>query len=92
MLRTTFETLCDRYLRHKITSIFDVKFDEWLGAKFRCLYERIFERFSLESEDDKIDVQDLVISLAVLALMELEQQLEMVFQLTDVDEDGCLSI
>lgn len=47
--------------------------------------------FSLEG-DEKIEIQDIAISLAVLARLELDPKLDLIFQLSDVDEDGCLSI
>ncbi|CAD8203449.1 unnamed protein product [Paramecium octaurelia] len=66
-------------------------FEIWVGKKFETLFEKLFERFQLEF-DDKIEIQDLVLSLGVLARMELEKKLELIFDLSDVDEDGCLSI
>jgi len=39
-----------------------------------------------------VEIQDVVLSLAVLARLELDPKLDLIFQLSDVDEDGCLSI
>lgn len=39
-----------------------------------------------------MEIQDVVLSLAVLARLELDPKLDLIFQLSDVDEDGCLSI
>jgi len=44
-----------------------------------------------ESEKGEIDLHDLVVSLAILSPLTYDDKLELVFDLTDIDEDGCLS-
>lgn len=39
-----------------------------------------------------IDIQDLVVSLTILSRMDNDQKLKLIFNLTDVDKDECLSI
>jgi len=44
-----------------------------------------------DPDKGEIDLHDLVISLAVLSPMNYDDKLELCFDLTDIDEDGCLS-
>jgi len=44
-----------------------------------------------DNERPEIDLHDLVVSLAILSPLNYDDKLELVFDLTDIDEDGCLS-
>ena len=49
------------------------------------------DRGQTEILDDKIDLHDIIIALTLLSRASYEEKLRLVFKLTDVDEDGCLS-
>jgi len=55
---------------------------------------RIDEKRNISLSDwdrGEIDLHDLAVSLAILSPLNYEDKLELVFDLTDIDEDGCLS-
>ncbi|EWS76463.1 hypothetical protein TTHERM_000069209 (macronuclear) [Tetrahymena thermophila SB210] len=63
---------------------------EKLSEKFEdSEFSKIVTQQNIDAE--KVDIQDLVISLTILARMSEEQKLKLIFTLTDVDEDECLS-
>lgn len=55
------------------------------------LVESLFQRFNYE-DNDSVDIYDFLISLAVLARMQNDNKLDLIFKLMDVDEDNCLSV
>jgi hypothetical protein len=55
------------------------------------LVESLFQRFNYE-DNDSVDIYDFLISLAVLARMQNDRKLDLIFKLMDVDEDNCLSV
>jgi Ca2+-binding EF-hand superfamily protein len=62
----------------------------WLALS-QELVESLFQRFNYE-DNDSVDIYDFLISLAVLARMQNDRKLDLIFKLMDVDEDNCLSV
>lgn len=67
------------------------------GIKNEKFLDRLFDRFKLDksydrSDKEEIDLQDFVIGLAVLSRISFLEKVKFIFYLTDLDEDGCLSL
>lgn len=53
--------------------------------------DQLFRRFHYES-NYAVDIYDFLISVAVLTRLSSEKKLDLILEVMDVDEDGCLSI
>ncbi|KAL4485822.1 hypothetical protein ABPG72_012362 [Tetrahymena utriculariae] len=93
--RQVFKKVFINIIDDQVRELFlDALFERFKLEKLSEKYEdsefsKIVTQQNIDAE--KVDIQDLVISLTILARMSEEQKLKLIFTLTDVDEDECLS-